>query len=538
VKQPRPHHRSVAAVWTRHLEHAIWIAAVLAAVPAVALEGRYLGSVNRVEGVQDGDVMRHLYDIGGRQPLPRGLDLRLRASFQYQSNLPVRNTNLLRSRLLGELRATQWRIEGQVLPWQRNTAGYHDSRERQAQFGLHWTPARAPQLDATYDRLDRDIAGLRSASESRRLSAAWNRPGYGAETSVRRIDTQPDAGLGASQRTDEWRGTAHVERAWRKVVTGGDYEGQVSKYSLRERRRRLQTQRIQGHADWTPHRKISASATVLERWGDVDDNSLRVVQPMGERGITAQVDVRPVTGLVLRALREYRRQDELGIDLVSDYLQLEARYRHDVWRGVALQTGWMNAKQFTGATAEAPRGMVYGALDGRLHPGLDARAEVRASQVQTGVSSGTHWQELTELRTRPTAATRMDVSWRRDEFPALDGRGQTDLEWQVTGAFDPSASTSISGTWRRLTGGGRITRHENHTGVSANWRPTRQLSFSANGQWRRARGTNDLGTERVLGFDVALDLARDMRLRGNMRQAQTSGIPNRRSYGVSLEKTF
>lgn len=523
---------------TRQLKHAIWMGAVLSAAPALAIEGRYLGSVNRVEGIGGGDVMRHLYEIGGRQPLPRGLDLRLRASLQYQSNLPVRDTDLLRSRLLGELRAERWRVDAQVVPWQQNTAGYRNSRERQSQFGLHWTPARGPQVDAGYDRLDRDLAGLRSASESRRVRAAWNRNGYGVETSVRRIDTQPSAGLGAPQRTEEWRGAAHVERAWRNVVTGGDYEGLASRYSVRERRRTLQTQRIQGRATWTPHRKVSAKATALERWGDVDDNAVRNAPPMGERGLTAEVDFRPVTGLNLRGLREYRRQEGLGGNLVSDYLQLETRYRHDVWRGIAMHTGLLSAVQFAGANADAPRNSFYGALDGRLRPGLEVRTEVRASRVRTAVATGTHWQDLAELRSRPTTATRVDVSWRRDALPALDGLGQTDREWQVTGAFDPSPATSVSGTFRRLTGEGRVTRIERYAAVSASWRPARRATLSTNAQWRRAEGTNDLGNERVLGFDVAFDLPNDTRLRGNLREARTFSLPNRRSYGVNLEKNF
>lgn len=523
---------------TRHLEPAMWLCMVLAAFPARAIEGRYLGSVNRVEGLEGGDVMRHLYEIGGRQALPRGLDLRLRASLQYQSNLPVRDTDLLRSRLLAEVRGSQWRADAQFVPWQQNTAGYRSSRERQSQLGLHFTPARGPQFDAGYDRLDREVGGLRSASESRRLRAAWNRNGYGVETSVRRIDTQPSAGLEAAQRTDEWRGSARAERTWRKVATGADYEGLVSKFRVRDRRRLLQTQRAQGHATWTPHRMVSATATVLERWGDVEDNALRTVQPMGERGVTAEVDFRPATGLVVRGLREYRRQDAVGVDIVSDYFQLESRYRHDVWRGVALQTGWMSAMQFAGATADAPRGTVYGALDGRLRPGLDARTEVRASRVRTAGATGTHWQELTELRTRPTAATRMDVSWRRDAFPALEGQGQTDREWQVTGAIDPAPSASLSGTWRRLRGAGRITRIERHTSLAANWRPARHVALAANAQWRRAEGSNDTGTERAVGLDIALDLPSDTRLRGNTREARTAGLPNRRSYGVTLEKNF
>ena len=525
---------------TGHLQHGFWLALVLAATPALAVEGRYLGSVNRTEGTGGGDVMRHLYDIGGREPLPHGLDLRLRASFQYQSNLPVRDTDLLRSRLFAEVIAERWRVNAQVLPWQKNAVGSSNSRERQAQFGLHWAPARGgPQFEAGYDRLDRDLAGLRSASEDRRARAVWNRNGYGAETSVRRIDTQPSAGVGAPQRTDEWRGAAHVERGWRNLVSGAaDYEGLVSKLSVRERRRTVDTQRIQGNATWTPHRKISATATAHNRWGSTEDNEFRNAPPIGERGVTAELGFRPVNGLDLRALRAYRREDAVGVDVVSDYLQLETRYRHDIWQGIGLQAGLMRAEEFAGATTDAPRSNFYGALDGRLRPGLEFRAEVRGSQVQIAGERGVRWQDLAELRTRPTAATRVDVSWRWDEAPRLAGLGQTDREWQVTAAYDPSPSTSLSGTFRRLTGEGRLTRIDQYAAMSASWRPTHRTTFSANAQRRSTEGANALASERVVGFDAAFELPSRTRLRGNFNAARTSRLPDRRAYGVSLEKTF
>ncbi len=523
---------------TRHLQLAIGIGAALAVHPALAIEGRYLGTVNRVQGIDGGDAMRHLYEIGGRQPLPRGLDLHLRASLQYQSLLPVRETDLLRSRVFADLRATRWRADAQLAPWQRNVAGNRSSRERQSQLGLHWTPRRGPQVDAGYNRLDREIAGLRSSSEDRQLRAGWGRNGYGVNAGVRRIDARANGAIGAPQRTDEFRGGVHAERSWTKLTTTGQYDGLVAKYQSFARRRSTQTQTLQGQAAWTPERRVSASANVIERWGRADDNAAPSNQRIGERDLTADLSVRPFTGLDLRAVREYRRQGDGVSNHVSDYMQLEMLYRHDVWRAVVLQTGWMSAVQFAGAGGDAPRSTAYGSLDGRLRPGLEARAEVRAARIRAASSVGTQWHELAEVRTRPTAATRINVSWRQDELPDVEGLGQQDREWQVTGSFDPSASTSVSGTWRRLSGQGRVRRAEHHTGLNANWRLTPRMVAAANGLWRQVSGKADVGSERVFGFDLGFELPNGTRLRGNARETQSTGLVDRRSYSVTVEKTF
>jgi hypothetical protein len=523
---------------TRRLQFGSWIGAVLVALPSAAIEGRYQGAVSRVEGAGEGDAMRHLYEISGRRTLSGGLDFRLHASLRYQSRLPVRDTDLLRSRLLAELRATQWRVDAQFVPWQRNVVTRIDSRERQSILGVHWTPRRGPQVDAAYDRLDREVGGVRSAYDDRRLRTGWERNGYGAEATVRRIDARTNSSLGAAQRTDQWTGRVHAERSWATVTTGGEYEGVVSKYRVSQLRRTTQSQRAQGRASWTPDRRVSATTTILERWTTLDDNSLRASQSTREHGLTAAVDVRPVFGLNVQALREYRRQDGVGADVVVDYLQLLTNYRHDVWRRVELQTGWTAAVQFAGATGEAPRSSAYGTLDGRLRPGLEARAEVRASRVRDPNGVGTQWHELAEVRTRPTRFSRVDIAWRRESLPPVNGAGQTEREWQVRGSYEPSPSVSIGGSWRRLAGEGRIRRHERLTGVTANWRLTRRVSVAANGQWRRTRGMSDLGSDRALGMDASFDLATGTRMRANVRESRAPLSRRQRSYGLIVEKNF
>lgn len=520
------------------LQLVIWVGLGLVARPAGAVEGRYQGSVSRVEGIQGGDAMRHLYEIGGRQTLPRGLDLQLRGVLRYQSRLPVQNTDLLRTRLLAELRASRWRVDAQYSPWQRNVVTRTLSRESQALVGVHWMPERGPQFDAAYERLDREVGGVRSSYDDTRLRLGWARASYGVQTGVRRIDAAAQGGLDVPQRTDQWDAAAHVEHRWGTVFTGAEYEGLVSKYSHRAQRRTMDTQRVQGRALWTPNPRISATATLLERWGGLNDNTTAGYRRTGEHGVAASVDVRPLAGLSLQLLREYNRQTNPGVDLVVDHLQFLTVYRHEVWRRVMLQAGWMTAAQFAGATTEAPRNMVYGLLDGRLRPGLDARAEVRASRVHEGDESGTQWHELVEARTRPTRTTRFDATWTRNSHPVLNGGGQTDHEWQLIAAYDPSPYMGVSGTWRRQTGGGRVHRDETVTGLNANWRPAQRTTVALNGQWRESYTTNAVGTDRSIGVDVGYDLANRTRARASARETRTPVGQRQRSYSLLIEKTF
>lgn len=522
----------------KRLQIAFWLGLGLAARPAGAVEGRYQGSVSRVVGIQGGDAMRHLYEIGGRQTLPRGLDLQLRGVFRYQSQLPIRDTDLLRTRLLAELRATQWRVDAQYSPWQRNVLSRQLSRESQTLLGVHWTPARGPQVDGQYERLDREVAGVRSSYNDSRVRLGWERNSFGATTGLRRIDSSAQDGIGAPQRTDQWDGSVHAERRWGPVFTGAEYEGLVSKYGSRALRRTMDTQRVQGRAVWTPNRWVAANATLLDRWGGVTENTAVGSRRSGERGVTAGVNVRPVVGLSLQAMREYSRQTNPGLDLVVDHLQFLTIYQHDVWRQVRLQTGWMNAIQFAGATSEAPRNTVYALLDGRLRPGLDARTEVRASRVHEGTDAGTQWHELAEARTRPTRSTRLDATWTRESHPRLNGAGQTDYEWQVIGAYEPSPYLGVSGTWRRQTGSGRVHRDETVSGLNANWRPAQRTSVALNGQWRESATTNAVGSDRSIGLDVGYDLSDGTRTRMSARETRTPVGTHQRSYSLLVEKNF
>ena len=86
------------------------IAATMIPTLATGLEGRYIGSVYRTEGVGDGEIMRHLYDVMGRRDLPSDLDLRLRMSLDYHSRPGTADSDLLRSRFQGDLRrGSTWR---------------------------------------------------------------------------------------------------------------------------------------------------------------------------------------------------------------------------------------------------------------------------------------------------------------------------------------------------------------------------------------------------------------------------------------------
>lgn len=513
--------------------------ALAAAPPAAALEGRYLGSAHRVDGAESEDFMRHLFELGGRQVLPQDLDLRLRMSLQYQARPGEPASDLLRSRFDAELRrGSLLRLDARLEPWQDTTPGGVLARQRQSRLGLVLSPRNAPVLNVQVDRLDRETAAGLSFSDNRRIEASYTRAGVSSEVGYRRIDATP-AGFGAAtSRTEEWRGGLRTSRNWRGVAVQAGYDALASRFATRDRRRDQWTQRLDLGGSWTPLRQLTIGASGFDRWGETTDNALPGAQGLDERSLGGNIAYRPRQPLLFELGREYRVQAVAAGRSVTDYLQFRGTYRQPVRRGMQMQTGYLLSADLGRDGGSVPNNAVYGLLDGTLRAGMQARAEVRAARAASGPGTGTQWHRLLQLRTRPTPATRADVTWSRSTAPQFEGLAQEDRTWEILGGWDPIRGMNLSGSHRRLDGGGRIDRRERQTSLVSAWRPTPRSSVSLNWTRRTARTFTVETRSTVTGLDFDFWLPGEVRAHASWRESSTSGVPLQRSYGVSLERRF
>jgi hypothetical protein len=424
--------------------------------------------------------------------MPRNLDFRWRLSQQYQRRLGVAESDVLRTRLFGDLRGQIWRLDAQLEPWQRNAPGPARSRERQSQVGFRLMPPRLPQLDLRIDRLDRDTQSGLSSSERKRVQVGWSRGGVSTEAAFRRIDAVPAGIATAPSRTEEWRGGLHVVRASRRASVEGGYEALVSDFRSHARRRSLDTQRVQLGAGWTPVRQVSMQASFFDRWGRTEDNAQPGARSLDEVATAANLRVRPGAGFEMAGTHEYRRQSSALGDVVSDYVQVEGLFRRDVRRGLVMQTGYLGTMRLGGGSGDVPHSNVYGFLDGRLLPRIDGHAETRASRARGEGVGGTQWHHALQARTRPTRRTKLEVGWNRQTLPEILGVAQHDRRWEIQGGWDPGGGASLVAAWRRLDGHGRIRRAERFTSLTGSWRPSESTALSAS--WSRQTSRTVFGS--------------------------------------------
>jgi hypothetical protein len=511
---------------------------VLAALPARAYEGRILGSLQHVDDVYDTDYFRMLYELGGHQTITNNVDMRLRMSLDYFSQLQGRNSDLWRSRFFGEVRAPIWRVEAQYAPWQlRDPLGRMGS-ERDARLGLRVTPRRLPNLDLHYERRDRDQQGARSYSEDRWARLSYAREASSVSFGYRRLDWHPAPGLVAAVRTtqEEWRGSLLGSKAWRRATLGGEYEGQLTRLSALDRRSEQGIQRALANGTYIPHPKVRFGGHVLRRWGYIADNAASGGH-IDETSYGASAGYRPSRDLELQLMREYRREQSVGSDALSDYLQGDVRFRRPMARDLWFQAGYLGVVDLASRVSSVPSTTVYALVDGRLQRGMEGRAEVRAAHHQGFGLSGLQWNRFLQLRTRPAAPVRFDVEWRLDTQAEYFGVGQEDREWHLLGGYDPTSATSATVSWRRQDGEGRIPRSEEAWAVTGTQRLGDQSSLSINWSRRDILVPNVGRVSDVLSFDLTTWLPSRWQARASYR-TDLSGPVDRRSYGVVLEKRF
>jgi hypothetical protein len=502
-----------------------------------ALEGRVLGSLQHVEDVRDDDMLRFLYDLGGRQTLTERSELRLRLSLNYYSVLNQNNYDLWSSRLYAQMRAPEWLVDAQYSPWQQVSPLRNAGRERSGNFGVHWMPRGLPQVEALYSRLDRDLGGFHSFSNDRRIRLSYGREAIGGSVGFRRVDTEPGGGIGVGSRTDEWKGDLRGSRSWRTVNVGGNFETLLSRYRYRERRRELATQQLALNGSYTPARRLTIGGNILQRWGHFSDNATRLPGEVDESAYGLNVQYRATSDLDFKAAREYRRQAANPRAITSDYLQGEVRFRRAMARDFYFQTGYLAILDLASHRGSLPSNSAYAMVDGKLRRGIDGRAEVRASRSEGEGVSGTQWHRSVQLRTRPARQVRFEAEWRKDSLPRFFGLDQNDREWHLLGGYELGPGSTLALSWRRLDGSGRVERGEAEWILSGGHRFGNDSNLSVNWSRRNVLRPYRETVSDVLAVDLGFWLPMTWQARGNYRQDLRYADAHR-SYGLVLEKRF
>jgi hypothetical protein len=524
-----------------HRSAALILAGAILAVPAGAgaYEGRYVGSYHHTSGIAGADVMRHYYDLSTRAVLPGSADLRLRMSLSYRANPGQENSDLLSSRFFADLRKPAWRLTTQFTPWQQASVGVSTSRDRNLLFGLDVSPRGAPRMALKYERQDRETLQGRSTTDDRRAEVSYAAGGiFGSNLSWRRLDARPMGGLNPDTRTEEWRGGLRTGVNLGRANAQATYDALYSTYGSRDRDRTFYTQRMNLNSSWAPSRRLTVGTSALVYWGRSEDNALTADQSINERYLSGRVAYQPVKGLSFEGLREYRRRQAVDGDIEADYARLQAILRRDIVRGMTFQSGYLRSFNIRSEDGSIPQNTVFTLVDGRLRKGINARAELRASRAGGSVSTGTQWHRLVQLRTLPSRDTRFEVTWRRDTLPEIDGKAQTDRQWEYQVGYQPATGADLVATYRRQDGRGRIDREERYGSLTGNLRLGQRSSLSLDWSRREALVLTSRSSEIIKGTDYTFWPARRTRVQLSWRQVAVRGRATLDTYGLSVDRNF
>ena len=511
---------------------------------AQGFDGRYLLSLlhNEQPGQKVNDLL-NLIDATNRSPLTQSIELDLGASLRYEAqpwspNRSITDTDILRSRLFGDVRGdhprTAWRLHGQVVPWQRLQPSPGLPARRDVQLGLDFLPRNLPHLFVSLTRADRETVQGISSSDDRRADLRFSRGNFGANAGVRHIESRAPGSV-AAIRTEEFHGGVLGSQAWRGVALNGSYDAVVLNTGIRERSIDQMTHNLNAGAVWSPHRKVTLTGSGLTRWLRVEDNGRPAPDDTRELTVSFRADTRPATGLSLGLLREYRESQIARGHIVSDFLRFEGIYRHDIVRSTQFQTGVLQTLDLHTEGGSLPNSSAFALVDGRLHRGIDGRAELRFATTEPA-SSGLQWRGLLQARTRPGRNTQLDVLWHVDQLPEIEGAQQRDRSWEFVFGYQPTENTNFTGTHRRLDGEGRIERAERFWSLNGSWRTTQYSTLSLYASTRSTRLQSAEAEETIVGTDLAWLATEDLRIRGTWRQVRGSSEGS--SYGVILTRSF
>ena len=532
----------------------VTVLACMCAGPARAdMDGRYLGSYQLSEAGTSEDFMRHLVDLHAYDDIARNLKLSFDVSLAYRFRPGESQTDLLESRIFGDLRHQRWRLHAQYVPWQDAAPGISPPRRRELQLGLDLTPARLPQLRLVYDRHDRSTAIENSRLEDFRVEGSHTMRGVGARLSYRRLQSVSEGGVGAPNNTDQWKAGVLGNRSFGPVSASAGYEAEYNTYEIRDLSRVYYTQRLDVGGQWAAMRALRIGVASYLRWGRSEDNGPANDLPIDEKFLSGNVTYLPIREIELNALREYRSTQGLTGDAISDYLQLKAVFRKDIVRGLLFQNGYTYTADLHSRGGSIPQNGLYFLLSGRARRGVTVNGELRYATANHGdesSSSGTNVRRLVGVQLTPSRTVRLDGSWSLNTYPEFTVQSgvdslpltvfpaQEEEEWTLLLGYRPSSRIELTGSSRWLDGHGRLDRRERFGTATFGYRFGARTSLSVN--WNRR--VSELGTAKVdaraLSTDLSFWLPREFRTKLGWIHNTTAGRLSANSYNVSVEKRF
>jgi hypothetical protein len=528
--------------------------ACLWAAPAAAdLNGRYLGSYQVSEAATTEDFMRHLIDLHAYDDLSRSVKLSFDLSLGYRFRPGESQTDLLDSRIFGDLRHPRWRVHAQYVPWQDATPGPSPARRREMQLGLDLTPARLPQLRLVFDRHDRSTTIQNSSVNDFRIEGSHTLGELGAHASYRRIQSAIQGGVGAANNTDQWKAGVLANHSWGRMAASAGYEAEYNTYELRDLSRKYYTQRVDAGGQWSARRNLRVGLASYLRWGRSEDNGPANDLPIDEKFLSGNVSYLPIRELELNALREYRSTQGLTEDAISDYLQLKAVLRKDLVRGLLFQNGYTYTADLHSRGGSIPQNGLYFLVSGRARRGVVVNGELRfatANQGEETSSSGTNVRRLLGVQLTPSRTVRVDGSWSRNTYPEFTVQSgvdslpptvfpsQEEEEWTLLLGYRPSSRIDLTGSSRWLDGRGRLFRRERFGSATFGYRFSDRTSLAMNWNRRVSQvGPAEIDT-RALSTDLMFWLPREFRTKLGWVHNTTVGRPSIDNYNVTVEKRF
>ena len=522
----------------RRLAMAILGMGVSASPARAAVEGHYLGSLYRTEGLIDENRMLHRYDANFLNDLPGNLALDFNMHLSYESRPGTTIPGLFRDRFEANLRKSWWRVQTEFTPWQRTGLSSSSSRYRYGQLGLLLTPAGGPQFSATMGRRDGESSTGSSSNRDFRTRISHTLYGVSPYLTFQTVHALSATKSGTDNRLQSWNGGLSGARGWKHISAQASYEFRGSTFRSQYQQSENRSHWTSAGLSWLPQPKLTVNGSVSGRWTKSEDHIGPEAKWLDEKAWTTSATYLPMRGLTFEVYRDYRTAGGPSQPLVTDFAGLRADFRRDVVRRVAFQTGYSKTFDLRKHQGPVPLDQVYATVDGWLRDGLSFRGELRALAPAEESRETLLWKRTLGIQTYPTRKFRLDATWRKDDLPGFAGVGETEIEWDFSGTFRPSSRTDVTASYRRLTGIGRILGEERYGSLALSRRMGKRTTFSINGVKRETLSGYLLTSDGWVSSDLTFWLPNEVRVKTTGRWQSPGTDRSATTYGLILDKTF
>lgn len=503
---------------------------------ADAIQGTYTGSYYHTEGIQTEDIMRHRYDAWTRAAVPGGLDLNLTMSLSHLSRPGTADSDLLRSRFGADLTGSRWRARGEWTPWQDVSVVSTSPRQRNLSLELTLNPRTLPGLGLFYQQFDTQAAVGRSTTRDYRVQAYRNLGTLRSRFQYRRLETRSAARFTAPGTRNEWQAGLSGTKRWGAFAGRGSYDALLLDAKDGVASEKLGSHRLNAVGTWRVSPRLTLGGEAVGRWGTSTRNLTR--NTIDERSLNARAAYRPISGLDLQLVREYRRQRTGSLVYLSDFARLSATFQRRLRPRIHFQAGAVQTANLRSRLATPPTSSAHALVDAQVIRGLTARGEIQVAGANGPRMSGVQWRPSVRIQALPSRVLRMEGTWTRSTLPKLDGVRQVERQWEFQAAYQPVRGADLSGTYRRLDAEGRLEQHERYGTLTASWRLGQRGRLSVDATRREATTLFSGTSERVLGAEAAFGLPGNFRGKTSWRVNRREGLPRQTQIGVTLTKAF